>query len=77
VYLLFYNFHDFNGCAQFISERKEPFNWTKKGKCCGLPWCCLYSDINSASSGGAALKRTKYSGDLREPSPHFNWSNKG
>jgi hypothetical protein len=34
---------------------KEPFNWTKKGKCCGLPSCCLYSNVNSVSSRGTAL----------------------
>jgi hypothetical protein len=24
--------------------------------CCGLPWYCLYSDVNSASLRGAALR---------------------
>jgi hypothetical protein len=24
------------------------------GTCCGLPWCCLYFDVNSVSSRGAA-----------------------
>lgn len=40
--IILYKLHNCNSCAQFISERKELFNWTIRGKCCGLPWCCLY-----------------------------------
>lgn len=40
-------------CVQFISERKEPFNWTRRE---GEMWdtLVLYFDVNSAFSRGAA-----------------------
>jgi hypothetical protein len=46
----------FSNCkdrAQFISERKEPFNWTRRE---GEMWdtLVLYFDVNSAFSRGAA-----------------------
>lgn len=31
--LILYTLQNGNSSAQFTSERKEPFNWTKRGKC--------------------------------------------
>ena len=33
MYLICYKLQNGNSCAQFISERKEPFNWTKGEGC--------------------------------------------
>ena len=77
VYYIFHS-HNCEDCAQLIAERKEPFNWRKWAKCCGLPWSCLYFDVNSASSRGVAPdeKYNTYSGHLTEPYLHSDWSNK-
>ena len=39
MYLVLCKLRNGNSCAQFISERKEPFNWIKRGN----TDCCLHA----------------------------------
>ena len=35
MYFALYKLQNGDSFSQFISEIKESFNWTEKGKCCG------------------------------------------
>jgi hypothetical protein len=40
-------------------RKKKSLLIGQKGKCCVLPWCCLYFDDNLASSRGAAQRTSR------------------
>ena len=58
------DFHGFHGSEAMAlgphGLHNGGMSWVcvKGSPCCGLPWCCLYFDANSASSNGAAPRRS-------------------
>ena len=43
MYLIHYKLQNGNNCAQFISERTEPLNWTKMGEMLWIAVCMFCS----------------------------------